>query len=656
MKKIYFLAIALILALGLSVPAAFAAEPAADEEAYVFPSLAPEGSLFAGYRHVDLSGSTGAAEYEYLKNSLLLGGEYRFFNFPHRFHLDFDMKNVKDYFGDLDYSYEDIVVARGVFRGLHHNLDNIVMTDLDPLNTATSSPTVLLRDANQQYGINFNMSTVSLRFKTHDFPFHLYIDGSYITKNGQKQERFLLGSGAGNPIIRTSQARDVDWTTRNIVVGVNSHLGPIEVDLSHGEKRFEANGTNVFFDSYSAVTGASPRAAGVYPHNLIPDQKGSSNTLKVHTSYTGGLVASMTLSQYSNENQYSGAKADYLIGAGDLVWIIRPGLQTYLKYRHREISIDTPETVTLTSLSDITKSYTYAVDRSLSSIEDKVIAGIKYNPLKGVMLRAEYTYDDIRRNNAENIFVNRDTQKQIFTLASDVRLAKGLNLRAKYEHKEANNPAYNIDPGRSDEATVTATWVPLPFMSATLNYSVAKERRHDLNWLLDGEIFQTENRSLNKDRLIGSVTVSPLRNFSVTGSYAYMHNKTQQDMFYENAAGTTVEPSMPFKNMVQSYSLEALYTPAQNINLSGGVTHTISSGAFYPVAQDFLQPISIASLSAMKMHETVYSLNGDYSFKRGFKLGVQYRYSKLNDVLANPYDEITNGKVQVVLLTLSKKW
>ncbi len=56
-------------------------------------------------------------------------------------------------------------------------------------------------------------------------------------------------------------------------------------------------------------------------HNLIPELKSSTNTLKLHTSYTGGLVASATLSQTDKENRDSGAKADYLFAAGDVTWM-----------------------------------------------------------------------------------------------------------------------------------------------------------------------------------------------------------------------------------------------------------------------------------------------------------------------------------------------
>ncbi len=656
-KTVFIVLVSLLMAASpayLSSASASSDEPAA-EEVNVFPSIAPEFSLSAGYRYADVSGSSRADEYEYLKKSLALGAEYRLFRFPHRFHLDITGKNARDYFGDVNYSYEDIVLFRGLFRGLYHNLDAITLVDLDP---ATASPGVIRRDADQNHGVRWNMANVFLRFKTHDFPFHVYLDGTYIERKGSEQQRFLLGSGGNSSILRTSQAREIDWKTKSIIVGMNSHLGPVELDISHGEKRFDAGGTTVFHDAYSAVTGTPSRAAGVYPHNAIPDIKGSSNTLKLHTSYTGGLVASMTMSRSDRENRYSGAKADTLTGAGDIVWTIRPDLQAYMKYRHREISIDNPESATITDTLNPANTYTYAVEHSVTSITDTVNAGVKYRPVKGISLRADYAYDDTRRDHTAAVALPDGTRRQTVSLSSDLRPFRGVVINARYAHKEISNPAYNVDPNRSDEGRISATWLPLPVLSAMVSYGITKELRNDIHWLeTDGSLTHGERRDVRRDRLVGSLTLTALKNVAVTGSFAYMHNRIEQDLEYHSATGSPqVYPSIPYRDMVQSYSLDVTYTPVQRASLTGGITHSISSGAFSPGNAVLMQPVSVASFSEMKMRETIVTATGEYGLSKGTTVGLQYKYSDVRDALDNPYDDIENGKAHVVLLTLSKKW
>ncbi|MBI5639346.1 MAG: hypothetical protein HZA17_02870, partial [Nitrospirae bacterium] len=98
------------------------------------------------------------------------------------------------------------------------------------------------------------------------------------------------------------------------------------------------------------------------------------------------------------------------------------------------------------------------------------------------------------------------------------------------------------------------------------------------------------------------------------------------------------------------------YLPKNNLSLSAGVSHTLSSGDFYPALTTLTQPVSVASFSKMKIKETVYSVEGEYRFKNGFASSVQYKYSDFNDVLDNPHDDVDDGKVHIVLLTLSKRW
>ncbi|MBI5641497.1 MAG: MtrB/PioB family outer membrane beta-barrel protein, partial [Nitrospirae bacterium] len=558
MKKILHILIAIAITSTLS-GLAYGAEPVAAsqeigpaepsaEEAYVFPVVKPEIYLYGGYRFVDLDGSARADEYEYLHDAIMLGGEIKAFKFPHRFHLEIEMKNRKDYFGDMSYSYEDIVLFRGINRTIFHNLDNIILLDLNP---SSANPGVDVRDSGTQYGIKTGMNTVFLRFKTHDFPFHVYLDGGYLVKEGSQQQRFLLGSGGNNNIIRTSQSRNIDWKTQNMTIGMNSHLGPVEIDISHGEKRFDTGGTAVFFDSYTATTGTGARAAGVYPHNLIPELKGSTNTLKLHTSYTGGLVASATFSRTDRENRDSRAKADYLLGAGEITWVASPKLSLFIKYRHKETDLDNPESVTTSDRTNAANTYTYAVESSITSITDVLTGVVRYRPMPGLTLRADYIYEDIRRNHVEELRLEHATQKNTASLAADMRIIKGLSIKAKYMHKDINNPAYNIDPDYSDEGRLSVSWMPVSRLSTLISYIVTKEKRSDLHFLeTSGSVTRGEKRDVKRDRLLGSVTVSLLKYLSATATYSYIHNNTRQDIEYHDSTGAPqIDPFVPDKSI-----------------------------------------------------------------------------------------------------------
>ena len=659
MKKIIILVL-LILVSGIAGAYAGEAEQApsigdeqaesAQPEQYVFPVIKPEISLNAGYRYVHLNGSSRAEEFEYLHNSIMLGGELRAVSLDHRLHLDIEERNRKDYYGDISYAYKDLILFRGVNSTLFHNLDNITLFTFGPTALA------LNKDPNEKYGIKVGISSLNLRLKAPDFPAHLYFEGNFIDKDGTAEQMFYqqLTNTADNR--RTSEKRDIDLQTRIYTVGANSHLGPVEVDLSHSEKRFDVNGDSVLVDTIGAGSG---RTAGDYYHNLIPELKSSSNTLKLHTSYTGSLVASATISKTDKENRDSGANADYLFVAGDLTWMPMTALTFFVKYRHQERDIDNPDSVTVENLSDHT-IYPYSVRNSISAISDSVSGTVRYRPVKGVMLKADYTYEEIRRTDAEEWYVIPDsTQRQKFALSGNFRIMSGLKLSAKYTHKDINNPATNTEPDRSDEGLLTLNWTPLPRLNAFISYGRKEENRDSIRFLYEHgspaiyDIITADNREVKNDRLVGTVSYALLSNLSLAASYAYMHDKVRQDIRLSGSDLNYWDNLVPYKTTSRNYSFDLSYSPKSFIYLNGGISHTISQGTFYTSAPAL---DSVASFSALKIKETTYSASGEYQFRGGVSAGIQYRYTTFKDVLDNIYDDVNDGRVSIILLTISKKW
>jgi len=434
--------------------------------------------------------------------------------------------------------------------------------------------------------------------------------------------------------------------------------------LSHGEKRFDPNGQSALYDTYTPVgdpLGAT-RVGGVYAHNLVPELKGSSNTLKLHTSYTGGIVAAATLSKIDRENRDSNAKADYFIGAGDLTWTISPRAALFVKYRHREADMDTPTLDPIDSVcspaNNITNDYTCAIRPAISSTTDTVSGTIRYRPLTGLTLWGEYEFVKIRRENADEWKLPDSTQKDTASLSASLRLRRNLSIKAKYIHKDIDDPAYNIEPDHSDEGRISVSWIPFSRLNTMVSYSAAREKRHDLRFVeADESITTGENRKQDRDMLLGTVTFVLLKDLSATASYAYIHHKTQQDIeYHDTEGGAHIDPYVPDKNMSHTYAITVGYVPEKSVTLSGGVVHTISSGAFYPSSPALLEPLSVASFTDLKIRETAYTVSGEYRFKGGFAAGLQYRYSNLDDVLDNPNDDIKDGNAHIVLLSLTKKW
>lgn len=633
-----------------------------DIAVYHFPKISPEFYGLLGYRLINVSGSKQAGEYEYLNDYIVAGGEIRLFPFPHRVHIEADMLNKKDYFWDMSYAYKDIAVFRTINRTLFHNLDTIKLIDF---NTGTPSPGVSVRDYGEAYGIKTGINNFSLRLKTPDFPAHFYLDTRYVSKDGDMQQRFLGGAGYFNNIERVTEKKEVDWNMKEIILGANSHIGPIEADFSHGEKRFQTDGNGLFAFDYSPAgfpPGAT-RPAGTFPHSLTPELKSSTNTLKLHTSYTGQLVASATLSKTDKENRDSGAKADCFTGNVEVAYIPYTKLTFVGRYKHKETDFDNPSSLPAGYLGypSYTTSLT-GIRPSVSSMTDTISGIARYTPLRGIYLNAEYTYEVTDREDADLWELPDQTIRRNLTLSANVRPLNKLTLKLKYAHQDFSSPAYNIQPDKSDHGSISISWIPVTWANTMLSYSLTKEKRDDVHYVgtdSDPATPEAENRRTRRDRFLGSVTFVLPENITLTTSYAYFHSKIEQDLIYNSDIAPysdQLDKDVPYKDTAHSYAVNINYMPQKNLDINAEVSQTKGKGNFYPGIPAALQPVSIASFSELKIRETSYTIGTKYRLKGDWDLGLKYRYNSFRDVIDNLHDYTENGIVRVAFVTVSKKW
>jgi len=619
---------------------------------YQFPDIAPSIDISLGYVFLDFDGSRRAEEYRHPGDSLAAAADIRYLPFPHRLHLELDFDDSHDYYTDLSYAYRDLVLFRGIHRSLFHNLTNIYLGESPSVGNTD------VRDRNSQYHLNIGITDAMIRFKAPDFPLHLTIRGHQATKEGNIQQRFLSGSayffGPTGGRVRASTKRDIDWKTTEYSASLNSHLGPVEAEFRHSQKQLDVNGDRILYDSYGQA-GFVIRPAGTYPHNLVPETKGYTNTIKLHTMYTGRVVGSATFSQKHRENEESSVEVDHFTGAGSIVYMPAPALTLFLKYRHMKKDEDTP------SAPPSYVTWNTSVSReAISSSTDTASLTVRYRPFSRLTLKAAYTFDRHRRKGYEDWHLENRTTKNRFTISADTRLASSLKASASYSHLSVDDPAYNVTPDSSDEGRINFSWTPHPRINTFIHYYIAREKRDHLHFVgFSGPAESPSGRDTKKDNIMASVTVLPANDLSVTGSYAFFRYHTEQDMMYH----TSPPPSNDFWDEGVSGSMEAqvyaaslIYRWNDRLDLSGGVTHTLSRGDFDPSAADITRPVSISAFSVLKVRETIYTISGDYSLPAGFRVGVEYRYSDFDDRIDDPYDDIEDGTAQMIWVRLSKRW
>jgi hypothetical protein len=593
---------------------------------------------------------------------------------PHRFLLEYYALNEKDFFKSLDYAYRDTVMFNITSRGLFHNLDHY---SFGPLASTPPSPTFTDQDPAAQYSTENMLNTYFLRFKTPDFPLHVYAEFRTVDKQGTVQQRFLQGyfrtTGGVEDIHKVSQSRDIDWKTDEVKAGVNSHLGPVEVDYHHRERRFEAGAEKILSADYPlACEGAGcslVRLAGTYPHNLVPDLESSSDTVKLHTAHTGKIVAAATYTTGKSENHDGHVRTEYWNAAGDLTITPRTDTSLFFKYRHYDVSAQNPDTVLMPGSP---QSYTYAVRDAVSSQRDVMTGTVRYRPSDRMTLKGEYIFETVQRDvGVENTTMQLElspnpgrttpafwdiaprTQKNTVKLGATYRIMKKLTLRADVSHLDVDHPAHNADPDVADRAKVTATWSPGSKVMTVLGYTGVREKRTEMEWEGTSGPVTGGKREASRHQVLGSVTVFLGKRSSLTTSYAFFRNRMDQTIAYHDGSGAVVlDPGLvPYDDVAHAGSVALGHSISETIQLTAEASRSYSRGSFQNTGS-VPNTDGIASFSDLRVIEDLFAAGLEIELGRNIGTELRYQYRQYNDRV----DSSQDGTAQFALATMSLKW
>jgi hypothetical protein len=609
-----------------------------------------ETHIGVGWYGINQRGNTRAGEYYYLKDSPSAAFDFEWDPLPHRFAFESYFLNPKDYFGELDYAYRDVLLLNGYVRDLFHNLDHYNFGLDDP---TTPSPSFTDLNPADIYGIENRLSRGFVRLKTPDFAFHLYADARTVDREGTIQQRFL--STLTTDLNKVSQSRNVDWKTSEYRVGVNSHLGPIEADYSHAEKKFEAETGKVLYE----VPGSGP----AIPHNLISDLKSSSDTVKLHTTYSGKVVVSGTYSTGDRKNEDSGAKVDFNNAAGDLMIMPFTSLILTVKYRHFENDVTNPDTVDNITVSGVQSAN---VRDSISSTRDVVSSVLRYRASSSLTLRAEYQTDTTDRTRGTlgstmvvtvtppvtgpaYWWVPESTTKNTIKAGLSYRFLKKMFFRADYSQTSFDNPAYAIDPDKAQAARAALSWMPAAWLNTMLSYGMVREKRDELGGPLGGG-----SREAARDQGLASATMMIGNRSSLTASYGLYKNKVDQTITLTQGTGDfALEPAVPYEDTANVGSLVLTVAPRDGVTVVGSATKSYSRGDFRLAGAGTATNVSgIAELSDLKIIDTVYEAGLEMEHSEYVNSEVRYQYRRYDDEIDNTQD----GIMKLILATVSVKW
>jgi|GEM_PF-2549160 len=649
----------------------------ADDSDSLNPSAA---ELYSIPEAATRKGTKKAAEFYSLENSPSLGLFYKANFVPHRLHLEMDVESEDDIYGDFRYSYKDIFLARFQPRRFYHNLDNIRIFDYDgnydsPAFSGSygvgydADSNIQVKDLNvDDYGLRIDIDKYRLQIKTPTFPLHVYSEGEVVSRKGKQQLRFIGGTGYHSGNWRVSEARDIDQKNKEYTLGTNAHLGLVEVGYSFTHRKFEND--KAAPQNYYDIASSHRTAAGLFNHNIIPTLKADTNTLKIHTSHTGRIVASATLSEIDKSNEYSGAKATNTLSYGEVSWLPKANLSFAAKMRYQRNRASRPDTVSVYGPAGPI-SYGASSDINCGMETDYTMSSLtaRYVPSPVLNLKAEYIKDikDVSSLSSSDYSRPLKTVKDTYALGSTWRAMPNMRVKGKLSYRDIRTEfgptdVGNIDPAETTRGVVGVTWTISPRVAAFLNADVSKEKTDD-NRIVGESNDDLSGKTINQHYL-ASLSFQVNEKFSVSPAYTFMSRKQDQDIAWEDSSGAhIIDRDYENEQKTHNLALNFMYMPTPMLDLNATVDYTSTKGTYDPTqAQiDFTlhggirNDVSVRQIGLNAYTETEefnLRFDGEYDLGNGWGTGLVLRYTDWSD---DSFDNPSDGTYIGGLFKITKE-
>jgi len=641
-----------------------------DDERQVESLEQKGGSL--GYNFVVRDGFGGRAlEYGFLHSSRSGGLFYRHLEKDTNLELEGFFLNEHDYHGDLLLDYRGDYRLHLRTESLFHNLDRELLFT-DEFNVGTSLYTPRQLDSSADYGVSFVQESADFRYRLHNYPLHVNLGYWRHLKEGTIQQRFADTSFAGTPNTLYATARGVDRQTQEGRLGVDAHLGPLDVIYDFRVRTFKDS-----IPTPVANFVARPETAGgPQQHNEDPDSRFISHTVKLHSSLSGGLVGSGSysieerenLSRLSDTRGIRHATVHLQNAAGDLVYTPSKEYTAALKYRRQEL--DNGSRGPLTSLHFVNLEQPRP---PVDSTKDLVSATFSYRPSGQLSLVGEYRAEFLKRDHVSEFpsqtswLLPESSDTRMGSLALYYRPLKGLRMNANYSYTATDHPSYGSSFEKRHEGRFLTSYTLSNRWGATANVLVRRESNDEIQrFLVDfppdplDPLIHTAYPLISRDRRSENANLgawfAPCARLTLGANYAYLQSRVDQPVLFTSFVPGS-EAASQFFSRSHVYGMNASYALDEKLDLSLMLQQVRSSSAFAPQSTVFGVDGDTAGIRELSSQQSVISLlsaRGEYRFTRVLSSSLEYSVRDYNE--ENAASSLYNGTVHMILAGVAASW
>ncbi|MCK4838734.1 MAG: hypothetical protein KAS94_08000, partial [Desulfobulbaceae bacterium] len=442
----------------------------------------------------------------------------------------------------------------------------------------------------------------------------------------------------------------IDQESQEFAIGSNIHLGRVEIDISHKNRKFESALTDPTY-SY-AVDSIGTTIDSL--HNVTPELKATTNSLKIHTSHSGRIFASVTLSEINKENDYSGAEAKNTLSYGEFFWLPASYLAFTTKLRHQKNEASAPATVTGTNWLGGTT--TYIVTPGVESTTDTATLGLRFSLIPKTNLNFKYTkkITEVEEQSSLDWSTPPKTTKDEYELAISNWVIPKVRATAKLNHirvaSELDTTSINNEPDQTNQFNLGVTWSVSPKIVAYGSAFVARDDTESNQ--MSGAITNANTAEALRQQHLISFAFLVNDKLTLSPSYTYIADEQGRDIVWDGM----VDSNYTNKQQAHSYALNLMFLPTKKANINCSIDYTTTDGSYDPTSpftgtSGTIDTFEIAQFSLSSTEEINIRLDADYDIGRGWGLGLDLRFTDWQD---DSFDNPSEGEFLGGLLKISK--
>ena len=514
------------------------------------------------------------------------------------------------------------------------------------------------------------------RYRLHNYPLHVNLGYWRYQKEGTIQQRFADAAFEGPANTVRAEARAVDQQIQEGRLGLDTHLGPIDLMYDFRYREFEdrVGAPVALYEARSDIGGNPENLGGAQQHNDFTNSRFFSNTLKLHTSLDGGLFAGGSYSVEQRENlsrlsDTSGARHAKVYlqnAAGDFTYTPSREYTFALKYRRQELDQGNRGVLLNRNFSDPVQLVKPAMDTT----RDSVTASVSYKPRLDLSLVGGYRGEFLHRDNVSGVpsptswALPENSSTHTGSLSLFYRPVKGLRGSAHYSYATTDHPSYGASFQQKHEGKLLATYTRSNSWGATAHAIIRREQNDEVeHFLVDFPLEPlsytsyplTARRRHTENSNVG-VWFVPLPRLTVGANYAFMYSDVDQAVLFTGVVNGS-EAAAGFSSRSHVYGVNASYAVDEKCDLSLMLQQVRSNSAFTPAATTFSAVSDTAGIQQISEQDTAIntlSARGEYRFNRVVSTSLDYTVREYDE--KNPAYNSYNGTVHSIVAGLAAKW